>query len=258
MNQRRPFIAGNWKMHTTSRECIALCDELLRLIDGVAEVDKVVCPPFPYLNLAVERLKGSTVRVGAQNMHWEDQGAYTGEVSPLMLAELVEFVVIGHSERRQYFGETDESVNRKLKAALAKGLRPILCVGETLEEREGGRTEEVLVRQVRGALADVSPGDRLVAAYEPVWAIGTGIPAHGPQANQAIALIRGQVAEVCGDDVARPLRILYGGSVNAENTAEFVEQPDVDGALVGGASLKAESFAGIVTQAARVGVQREP
>ena len=256
MNQRHLFIAGNWKMHTTSGECIALCDELLRRIDGVAEVDKVVCPPFPYLHLAVERLRGSTLRVGAQNMHWEEQGAYTGEVSPVMLAELVEFVIIGHSERRQYFGETDEGVNRKVKAALAGGLRPILCVGETLEEREGGRTEEVLVRQVRGALAEVSPGDGFIVAYEPVWAIGTGIPAHGPQANQTIALIRAQVAELCGEGVARSLRVLYGGSVTPENIAEFMEQPDVDGALVGGASLKAESFAGIVDQAARVGTQK--
>jgi triosephosphate isomerase len=258
MTQRRPFIAGNWKMHTTFRECIALCDELLRRIDGVAEVDKVVCPPFPYLHLAVERLKGSTVRVGAQNMHWEEQGAYTGEVSPVMLAELVEFVVIGHSERRQYFGETDENVNRKLKAALAKGLRPILCVGETLEERDSGRTEEVLVRQVRGALVEVSPGDDFITAYEPVWAIGTGIAAHGPQANQAAALIRAQVADLCGDGVARSLRVLYGGSVSPDNIAEFMEQPEVDGALVGGASLKADSFSGIVEEAARVGAQKGP
>lgn len=249
---RQPLIAGNWKMHTTSRECVALCDELRRLVDGVEGVDKMVCPPFLYLHLAVERLKGSTLTVGAQNVHWEEQGAYTGEVSPTMLAELVEFAIIGHSERRQYFCETDESVNKKVKAALATGLHPVLCVGERREEREGGRTEEVLVRQVRGAMEGADLPNDFIIAYEPVWAIGTGVPAHGPQANEAVALIRGQIAALFDEGRAQSARILYGGSVTPESIAEFMEQPEVDGALVGGASLKADSFAQIVLRAAEV------
>jgi triosephosphate isomerase len=253
---RRPLIAGNWKMHTTSQECVALCDDLRRLIDRVEGVDKVVCPPFPYLHLAVERLEGSTLAVGAQNVHWEEQGAYTGEVSPMMLAELVQFVIIGHSERRLYFCETDETVNSKLKAVLTTGLRPILCVGERQEEREGGRTEEVLVRQVRGAMDGVDVRHNFIIAYEPVWAIGTGIPAHGPQANEAIALIRSQVAALFDDGRAQSARVLYGGSVTPENIAEFMEQPEVDGALVGGASLKADSFAQIVFRAAEIAARK--
>ena len=246
MTQRTPFIAGNWKMHTTLESCLALCRAVVERTATVAGVEVAVCPPFPFLAQAREALAGSSVRLGAQNMHWEEQGAYTGEVSPLMLRDWVEYVIIGHSERRQYFCETDETVQQKLRAALAHGLTPILCVGETREEREAGRTEEVLARQVRRALEGVPWTAQCVIAYEPVWAIGTGLAATGAQANEAIGFIRRLVAEAVGPEVAQATRVQYGGSVKPENIAEFVAQPEVDGALVGGASLDAEAFAAIV------------
>ena len=244
--QRTPFIAGNWKMHTTADECVALCRAVYELIDAVEGVDKAVCPPFPFLAVAKAALAGSSVRLGAQNVHWEEQGAYTGEVSPAMLRGLVEFVIVGHSERRQHFCETDETVNRKLKAALAGGLTPILCVGESQDEREAGRTEEVLSRQLRQGLAGVAWSGDCVIAYEPVWAIGTGLAASGEQANETIGFIRRLLAELFEPSLADVTRIQYGGSVKPENIGEYLSQPEIDGALVGGASLDAEAFAAIV------------
>lgn len=243
---RLPLVAGNWKMNTTQQTCVELCRALRPGVDGVDGVEKVVCPPFPLLHLAAHELRGSSVKVGAQNMHWEAQGAFTGEVSAPMLVELVEYVIIGHSERRAYFGESDDSVNRKLRAALAAGLKPIMCVGETLPERERGQTEEVLSRQTRRGLEGIDLPHGFVIAYEPVWAIGTGRPATGPMANETIGFIREQVAAMYDRSLAQSARILYGGSVTAENTVEFASQEQVDGALVGGASLNAEAFAAIV------------
>jgi triosephosphate isomerase len=252
MSARMPIIAGNWKMYTTARAAAELCRSLRERIDGLAGVEKLVCPPFVFLALAGQELAGSSIKVGAQNVYWEKEGAYTGEVSPPMLAELCEYVIIGHSERRKYFSETDDTVNRRLKAALADGLRPIMCVGETLEEREAGRTEEVLLRQVRGGLAGVDMPSGFVLAYEPVWAIGTGVPATGPTANEAIALIRQELASLYKRELAEAARIQYGGSVTPDNIREFMSEPQIDGALVGGASLKAEGFAAIVEQAAQI------
>jgi triosephosphate isomerase len=254
--KRVPIIAGNWKMHTTAESALDLARGVRERTDGVAGVEKVACPPFPFLLLVADALKGSSISVGAQNMHWEPQGAYTGEVSAPMLQGLVEFVIIGHSERRAYFCETDETVNKKVKAALAAGLRPILCVGETEREREDGKTAEVLIRQTRGALKDVDLPQGFAIAYEPVWAIGTGKAATGPMANEAIALIRSQVTGLFDGARGESLRILYGGSVTPDNIAEFIAEPDVDGALVGGACLKADSFAGIVEQAARISASK--
>jgi len=249
MSERMPIIAGNWKMYTTARSATELCRSLRERIDGLAGVEKLVCPPFVFLAHARQELAGSSIKVGAQNVYWEEEGAYTAEVSPPMLADLCEYVIIGHSERRKYFGETDETVNRRLKAALAHGLRPIMCVGETLEEREAARTEEVLLRQVRGGLADVNMPIGFVLAYEPVWAIGTGVPATGPMANEAIGVIRQELASLYGRELAEAARIQYGGSVTPDNVAEFMSQPQIDGALVGGASLKADAFASIVEEA---------
>ena len=246
---RTPFIAGNWKMHTTAEACVALCRAVRERIDTLAGVDKAVCPPFPFLERAKAALAGSTVLLGAQNVHWEAQGAYTGEVSPPMLRGLVDYAIVGHSERRQHFCETDETVNRRLKAALAHDLTPIFCVGETQEEREDGRTEEVLSRQVREGVAGVPWTAACVIAYEPVWAIGTGLAASGEQANEAVALIRRLLAEAFGPAVAGATRIQYGGSVKPENVGEYLAQPEIDGALVGGASLDAEAFAAIVREA---------
>ena len=247
---RVPFIAGNWKMYTDAQECVALCRAVRERIDAVGGVDKAVCPPFPFLADARRALEGSSVRVGAQNVHWEEQGAYTGEVSPTMLQGLADYAIVGHSERRQYFCETDETVNRRLKAAIAHTLTPIFCVGETREEREGGRTEAVLDRQVRAGLDGVAWTAAGVIAYEPVWAIGTGLAATGEQANETIGFIRSLVRDLFGADVADGTRIQYGGSVKPDNATEFLAQPEIDGALVGGASLDAEAFAAIVKAAA--------
>jgi triosephosphate isomerase len=245
---RTPLIAGNWKMNTTLSEAIALVKKIRPGIEQVEGVEKVICPPFVSLAPLKGLLRESGVKLGAQNMHFEEKGAYTGEISPLMLAELCEFVIIGHSERRHYFKETDEIIDKKLRAAIKFGLKPILCVGETLEENEAGKTEEVLKRQL--GLAKISGS--LVLAYEPVWAIGTGRAASGKQANDTIGFIRQFVAKQSGPEVAQGVRILYGGSVTAENIAEFIKQPEIDGALVGGASLKADEFIGIVKQTSEI------
>jgi len=252
MSRRTPIVAANWKMHTTVRTALELCQSLREGIDGVRGVEKVVCPPFVFLALAREALAGSSIKVGAQNVFWEEKGAFTGEISPPMLADFCEYVIIGHSERRKYFGEMDETVNRRLKAAMAQGLRPIFCIGETAEEQQAGRTEEVLLRQVRQGLAGIEIPAGFVVAYEPVWAIGTGVPATGAMANEAIALIRRELASLYGGEVAEAARIQYGGSVDGGNIGEFMAQPEIDGALVGGASLKADVFTTIVAEAARL------
>jgi triosephosphate isomerase len=246
---RTPFVAGNWKMFTTADEAGALCRGVRERLDGLSGAEIAVCPPFVHLERCRAALDGSRIRLGAQNAHWEEQGAFTGEVSANMLRGLVDYVIIGHSERRQLFCETDDSVNRKLAAVLAHRLTPIFCVGETRDEREAGQTEEVLSRQVRRGLEGAAWTEACVIAYEPVWAIGTGLAATGAQANEAIGLIRGLVAELFGREVARANRIQYGGSVKPDNIAEFIGQPEIDGALVGGASLDAEAFAAIARAA---------
>jgi triosephosphate isomerase len=253
---RTPIIAGNWKMNKTVAETLELVRDIRQSLGEAPEnIEVVLCPPFPGLWVAKNGLGRSKFALGAQNMHWELKGAFTGEVSPAMLAELVTYVIIGHSERRQYFGETDETVNKKVKAALAAGLKPIVCVGEVLAEFEAGKTNEVVSRQVRGGLAGLT-GEQMatvVMAYEPVWAIGTGKAATGPGANAVVAqAIRGPLADMFGRQVAEATRVQYGGSVTPANIAEFMAQPDLDGGLVGGASLKAADFAEIVRVTARV------
>ncbi len=252
---RTPIIAGNWKMNKTPAEAAELARALLAEIGSVTTVERVLCPPFVSLAAVAPVLAGTGVGLGAQNMHWEKSGAFTGEVSAPMLVGLAEYVIIGHSERRQYFGETDESVNRKVTSALAHGLTPIICVGENLAENEGGRTGEVVTRHVRGAYAGLTAEDALktVIAYEPVWAIGTGKAATPEGANAVIAqYIRALVKELYTPHVAEAIRIQYGGSVTAANAQALMAQPDIDGALVGGASLKAAEFAAIVKAAAPV------
>jgi triosephosphate isomerase len=255
---RRPLIAGNWKMHRTHLEALQLTQKLAWALskEDTDAVEVVVCPPFTALRTVGTLIDGDKLPIGlgAQNCHPEPQGAYTGEVSAPMLAKLgCAYVIVGHSERRQQFGETDELVNRKARAALGNGMQPIVCVGETLEEREAGRTAEVVQGQVRGSLAG-QPGEQvagLVVAYEPVWAIGTGRAATAEDAQETIALVRGTVAELAGRSAADGLRILYGGSVKASNAEELAAKPEIDGALVGGASLDADEFATIVKGSAR-------
>jgi triosephosphate isomerase len=249
---RIPFVAGNWKMNTTVAEAERLVLEMLEKLDRIEGVEKVLCPPFVSLISISMMLQDSSIKLGAQNMYFEAKGAYTGEISPLMLRELCEFVILGHSERRWYFKETDEIVNKKVKAALANKLEPILCVGERLEENEAGKTEEVVNRQLRGALDGIEPVHDLVIAYEPVWAIGTGKAASDKQAVSTIQFIRDVLAKLWNKSIAQDLRILYGGSVAGVNIAEFISHPEIDGALVGGASLKAEEFVGIVEQTAEI------
>jgi triosephosphate isomerase len=248
---RVPMIAGNWKMNTKVSEAVELVSKMFPELDQIDNVDKVICPPFVSLAPIKELIKGSTIKLGSQNLYFEEKGAYTGEISPLMLAELCEFVIVGHSERRQYFHETIEVVDRKVKAALKVGLKPILCIGETLEENEAGKTEEVLTSQLSlSARTYYSSG--LILAYEPIWAIGTGRAASGEQANQTIGFIRRHISQQYGKGIAQQVRILYGGSVTADNIAEFVNQPEIDGALVGGASLKANEFLSIVRQTSEI------
>lgn len=252
---RKPFVAGNWKMNKTIAETRHLVSELVPGLQAIQDVDKVICPPYTALLAASALLAGTDIKLGAQNLHWEASGAYTGEIAPAMVAEICEFVILGHSERRTYFGETDESVNLRVRAALKHGLIPIVCVGETLQENEAGRTAEVISRQVRDGLVGVNldvDGDDppVVVAYEPVWAIGTGLAATPEGANSVIAdIIRPMLAERFGKNSAHQIRVLYGGSVKGDNAKEFFTQPDIDGALVGGASLKAKDFVQI-TQAA--------
>ena len=247
---RKIFIAGNWKMNKTAAETRALAEELKKSLAPFAEkVELAVCPVFTSLATAVEVLKGSNVKVGAQNIHWADNGAFTGEISGAMLKEIgVEYVIIGHSERRQYFGETDETVNQRLKAALKYGLKPIVCIGETLDEREGGVTEKVLEKQIRGAFSGISAAEMaaVTIAYEPVWAIGTGKTATPDVAQETHSFIRGVLRSLYGAEVAENTVIQYGGSMKAENSADLIARPDIDGGLIGGASLKADSFTALV------------
>jgi len=246
------MIAGNWKMNTTVSEATELVKEMRAELDQIDNVDKVICPPFISLAVVGELIKGSSIKVGAQNIYFEEKGAYTGEISPLMLADQCEFVIIGHSERRQYFNETGEMVNKKIVAALKVGLKPILCIGEKLEENEAGRMEEVVTEQLRASLANIDYLNGLVIAYEPIWAIGTGKAATGKQANETIGLIRRNITKLYDKEIAQNMRILYGGSVTAANTTEFISQPEIDGALIGGASLKATEFLSIVRQTSEI------
>ncbi|MFC1964179.1 triose-phosphate isomerase [Chloroflexota bacterium] len=247
---RVPMIAGNWKMNTTVSEAAELVRAMLGELSGVSGVEKVVCPPFVSLTVVRDLLKGTPIKLGAQNVFYEEKGAYTGEIAPPMLAGMCEYVIIGHSERRQYFHETGETVNKKIVAAFKAGLKPILCIGEKAEENEAGQTEEVVTRQIEEALVNISNLNGLVVAYEPIWAIGTGKAATGPQANGTIAIIRRNLARLYNKERAQDTRILYGGSVTTANTREFMEQPEIDGALVGGASLKTAEFISIVQQTA--------
>jgi len=246
---RKPLIAANWKMHKTPAESIAFVEAFLPLVADDRRSDIVVCPPTISLSLVADALVGSNVAAGAKNMHYAEEGAFTGETSAAMLIAVgATYAILGHSERRQYFNETDETVNKKLHTALRHKLLPIVCVGELLSERESGSTGDVLVRQVSGALADIAPEQAapIAIAYEPIWAIGTGKTATPEMAAQAHLLIRSEVARRLGRESADQMRILYGGSVKPENAASLLNQPEIDGALVGGASLKADSFAQIV------------
>jgi len=250
---RKPFVAGNWKMNKTVEQARSLVIDLLPGMQAVDSVEQVICPPFPALTALANMLSGTKIGLGAQNLHWEAQGAFTGEVSPAMVKEFCQYVIIGHSERRAYFGETDVTVNKKVKAALAIGLSPIVCVGETLSENESGKTSEVVMRQIIQGLAGipVDQVEKIVVAYEPVWAIGTGLAATASGANAVIAeTIRIPMAALFGAEVSQATRVLYGGSVTAANAEEFFGQPDIDGALVGGASLKPE-FIKIIEAAAK-------
>ena len=249
---RVPLIAGNWKLNKTSTEAYKLAAEMLSGLRNIRGVEKLLCPPFTALMAVFRLIKDSDIRLGAQNMYWEEQGAYTGEISPRMLAEFCQYVILGHSERRTYFGETDEQVNRKVRAAIAHHLMPIICVGETLEENEAGRAAGVVSRQVREALVglDILDAERIVIAYEPVWAIGTGRAATAAGANTLIRnVIRPTLASLFGENIAQSVRVLYGGSVDPGNAGDFFRQPEIDGALVGGASLNARSFIDIVEAA---------
>ena len=249
MKNRKPMVAGNWKMNKTLGEAAELLEALKPELMGIETVDLVVCTPYIDLPLAKERLDGSNIKVGAQNLHWEASGAYTGEVSAPMLKDLCEYVIIGHSERRAMFGETDETVNKKVVAALGSGLLPIVCVGETLEENEAGQTEAVVDRMVREGLKGLTAEEaaKIVIAYEPVWAIGTGKTATPEQANDVHKnVVRPILREMFGAEVGNGMRILYGGSVKPGNAAELFGQSDIDGGLIGGASLKSADFVGIV------------
>ena len=251
---RKVIVAGNWKMNKLPAEGAALASELRAMLSAelLKEADVVVCPPFTAIPAVAEALRGSAIKVGAQNVQWAASGAFTGEISAEMLKSVgAEYVIIGHSERRQYFGETDATVNSRLKAALAAGLRPIVCIGELKEEREGNRTEAVLSQQIRGGFAGIAPEAmaQVVVAYEPVWAIGTGLTATPVIAEETHRFIRGEFAALFGTAVADALRIQYGGSMKPENARELVACADIDGGLIGGAALKAESFAKLISEA---------
>ncbi len=245
---RTPMVAGNWKMNKTVAEARDLVSTMSMPLGEIAGVEKVLCPPYIALMAVAFMLENSSIGVGAQNMHWEAKGAFTGEVAANMVREFCKYIIIGHSERRQYFGETDETVNKKVIAALNAGLTPIVCVGETLTQYEAGQTAEVVQRQIRGGLAGIAATDaaKIVVAYEPVWAIGTGKASSGENANFVHQkVIRPALSELFGTEGADAIRILYGGSVTAANAAEFFAYPDIDGALVGGASLKPDEFVAI-------------
>jgi triosephosphate isomerase (TIM) len=251
---RTPFVAGNWKMNKTIAEARSFVSEISLALREVIGVDKVLCPPYMALFPVAALLQGTDIGLGAQDMHWESKGAFTGEVAPGMVAEYCEYVIIGHSERRTYFNETDETMNKKTLAAKNANLVPIVCVGETLSEYESGQTAAVVSRQIRAGLKGLDPefASRIVLAYEPVWAIGTGRASTGENANAVIRdFIRMPLVELYGQNAAQAVRVLYGGSVTASNSSEFFSQPEIDGALVGGASLKLDEFIAIVRAAAK-------
>jgi len=250
---RKPFVAGNWKMNKTVEQAALLVADLLPGLESVKTVERVVCPPATSFMVVSRLLAATDVGLGAQNLFWEESGAYTGELSVLMIKEFCKYVIVGHSERRSLFGETDEDVNLKMKSALAHDLLPILCVGESLEENENGQTDIVVAREVTKALAGIKPHDaeKIVVAYEPIWAIDTGKAASPEIVNQISRdVVRKNLAGCFGADIASKIRILYGGSVNKQNAADFFSQSDIDGGLIGGASLKAEEFVAIVEAAA--------
>jgi triosephosphate isomerase len=249
---RTPLIAGNWKMNTSLDEAVNLIKTMQPLLNKIQGVEKVLCPPFISLMAARGLTKGSSVKIGAQNVYFEEKGAFTGEVSPLMLKDLCEYVIIGHSERRHIFGETNEEIDKKVKAAIKNGLKPIFCIGETLEENEAGQTREVLGRQVMASSDKIFFMSGMVIAYEPVWAIGTGKAATADDAGKTIGFIRQFISRLHGSGIANTVRILYGGSVTAANIADLMRKTDIDGALVGGASLKADDFVSIVKQASEI------
>lgn len=249
---RKPLVAGNWKMNKTAAEARELVAAMLNPLREIAGVENVLCPPSTSLPVIAPMLTGSDIGLGAQNMHWEEKGAFTGELAPNMVKEFCAYIIIGHSERRAYFGETDEHVNRKLRAAMKAGLVPIVCVGETLDEYESGRTGEVVSRQIKLGFAGVESASAsgIVVAYEPVWAIGTGKASSGENANGVVRqVIRRALSEAFDENVAQSIRVLYGGSVTASNASEFFSQPEIDGALVGGASLKPDEFVAIAKAA---------
>ena len=246
---RRPILAGNWKMNKTAAEAVELVNAMKDDLAAISGADVVFCPPFLAVPDVARLVAGTSFGVGAQDMYWKESGAYTGEVSPVMVKEFCQYVIIGHSERREYFGETDETVNLKLKAAFGYGLTPIVCVGETLELRQAGKTDAWVADQVRAALKDLTAEQvsSMIIAYEPIWAIGTGLAATAADAEQVCGnVVRATVASLYGQSVAAQVRIQYGGSVKADNAAELMSQPNIDGALVGGASLQAADFVGIV------------
>ena len=246
---RKPIVVGNWKMNTTPEEAVQLVKELKPLVAGIEAVEIGICPPFVCLTETSKLLKGTNIGLGAQNMYWEPEGAYTGEISAeMLLTSGCRYVILGHSERRTYFGETNATVHKRLEAALQSGLSPIVCVGETREQRESGKAEEVVSDHLRGAYEDISAADaqKTVIAYEPVWAIGTGLTATPDQAQEMHAFIRSVLTELYGDSVAQSLRIQYGGSMKPGNAKELLARKDIDGGLIGGAALQAESFAAII------------
>ena len=250
---RKPLVAGNWKMNKSVAQATLLIADMMPGLEAIRTVDRVLCPPFPALMVVSGMLAGSEVGLGAQNLHWEESGAFTGEVSPLMVKEFCEYVIIGHSERRGYFGETDEIVNLKVKSAIVHELLPIVCVGETLDEYEDGNTKAIVADQVQKDFdgIDQTAAEKLIIAYEPIWAIGTGKAASPDQANDVIKnVVRGSLSTLFGADTAEKIRILYGGSVKSHNAGDFFSQSDIDGGLIGGASLKPEEFVKIVESAA--------
>jgi triosephosphate isomerase len=249
---RKPLIAANWKMNTTISEALTLVQQMLPELDTESNVETLFCPPFISISAIYELTKQSKVMLGAQNVYYEDKGAFTGEISPLMLVNLCQYVILGHSERRNLFGESNQIVNRKIKAAIKHDLKPILCVGENLVDNENGKTEAVVSQQLKESLEGLEKAEGLVIAYEPIWAIGTGRAASGTQANAIIGMIRSALAGIVGRETADITRILYGGSANGSNVTEFLGQSEIDGALVGGASLKAAEFVSMVKQTASI------
>jgi triosephosphate isomerase (TIM) len=251
---RKPLVAGNWKMNKTVIEARNLVEVMKTALNEITGVEKVLCPPFTALMAVAGLIGDADIGLGAQNLHWEEKGAFTGEIAPNMVKEFCKYVVIGHSERRTYFGETDETVNRKVAGAIKVGLTPIVCIGETLDQYESGQTAEVVRRQIKMGLAGIDSANaaKLVVAYEPVWAIGTGKASSGENANSVHQkVIRPALSELFGEEGAQSIRILYGGSVTASNASEFFAYPDIDGALVGGASLKPDEFVAITKAAVR-------